>query len=148
MGYWSESVLPKGTRSEDVQELVEFLGFHKHRSVSTGSLAEYLWFEEADYKSYSGVALEISRNENGNLVVETRTPTAASYWDRKHQNHTIRTIRKYFNGTFTTDAGRGRYWHPEGDPPLPAQSGCAIAFDRFGGGLFQVLIFLNAREFP
>jgi phage terminase large subunit-like protein len=39
---------------EDVQELVTFLGFHKHRSVFTGSLAEYLWFEEEDYKSYSG----------------------------------------------------------------------------------------------
>jgi hypothetical protein len=68
-----------------------------------------------------------------------------SYWDREHQNRTIRLLRKLLGGTFATDAGKGRYERNEDDPPAPAEGGCHLAFERFGHNLFIVRSYLDNR---
>lgn len=149
MSYCSESVLSRDARLDDIKEFIELLGYRRLQSEfkTPGSLGQYLWFEDEDCKSYAGVGLDLSRNDDGAIVVGTRTPIARSYCDLSHQNQTIRTLRKFFGRTFTTDAGRGRYLHAEGDPPSPAEAGCNIAFQRFGGGLIRATFLLESRQF-
>lgn len=75
------------------------------------------------------------------------SPVSRSYYDIKQQNRAILSLKRRFGGTFETDAGKGRYFHPKGGPPTPAQAGCHLAFQYFGATLVKVDIYLMNREF-
>jgi hypothetical protein len=150
MSYSSENTLPIGTRIQDVRDFCALMGYRKSavlKSEELGEFEEYWWFEEKDYQSWSGVELSVHRTERI-ITVSTRTTLARSYFDLSQQNNTISAIRKRFGGTFTTDAGRGRYLRPSSGPtPAPA-SGCCLAFSRFGLNLIKAKIYHEARTFP
>lgn len=149
MSYSSESTLRSGTRAEDVLEILRLLGYQPAgvlHSEEVGPIRCYWWFDEADYRSWSGVELSV-HHRDGAVVVETRTPIARSYFDLVHQNETIRLLRRHFGGHFLTDEGRGRYLQPDSDPPTPAASGCHLAFQRFGTNLTSCRVYLHARNF-
>ncbi len=151
MSYESINKLPTKTKIIDIMELIRLLGFKrvlKPRFRAKGELAQYYWFEETDYRSYSGVDLSLGKDSDGQLIVYTRTIASRSYYDLMQQNHTIRTIKRHFDGTFETDLGRGRYFPKEGNPPKPAQAGCHLAFQRFGQSLIKADIYLESRNFP
>lgn len=151
MSYESINKLHLKTQIRDVVGLLELLGFRrilKPRFRSEGELAQYYWFEDVEYRSYAGVYLSLGKDSNGQLVVYTRTIVSRSYYDLMQQNHTIRTLKKYFGGTFETDIGRERYFPNEGNPPTPAQAGCHLAFQRFGQSLIKADIYLMSRNFP
>jgi hypothetical protein len=151
MSYPSENVLARGTRIAEVREFVGLLGFKRGGALNSedvGKIEEFYWFVEDEYKSWSGVELGLYKNDEKRVVVETRTPVGRSYFDLKHQNLTISSIRKRFGGTSRTDEGKGRYLKPEfGPPPAPA-SGCFLAFSRFGGNLIRAKLYHDARAFP
>lgn len=147
MSYESDNQLPKAINVKDVIELIESLGYKKTHQPTKGEIAQYQWFELEDYKSWSGVELSILKND-GCLNVYTRTNISRSYWDLIHQNHTIKVIKKRFGGNFRTDVGKNRYFHLEGEPPLPQQSGCHLAFQIFGVNLIRADIYLMNRNFP
>ncbi len=111
-------------------------------------IAEYHFFDNDDYKSWSGISLSVFQKKGGKLTVYTRTQISRSYYDLVHQNRPIRSLRHHFGGTFETDEGKSRYLHPKSTPPLPHQSGCHLAFQTFGGNLIKADIYLMSRTFP
>lgn len=150
MSYVSESTLADGTKISDVREIIKLLGYIKANvltSEEVGPIEEYWYFDDTDYKSWTGVELGLYK-EGASIVVSTRTRISRSYYDLTHQNRTISNLKKLFGGKFQTDEGVGRYLRPESGPPAPAASGCHVAFNRFGHNLIAGKIYLDARTFP
>jgi hypothetical protein len=109
-------------------------------------LGSYIWYDENDYRSWTGIELQIYRAK-GQISIDTRSRSSRSYWDLKHQNKTLKTIRDLFGGHFTTDAGRNRYWHPDEPPPSSLSSGCYLARWSFHNALGKARIYLMTRKF-
>lgn len=150
MSYESENTLAEGSKISDVREFIKLLGYKKSdviKSDEVGRIEVYWYFDEADYRSWTGVELGLYK-EGPSIVVSTRTRIARSYYDLAHQNRTISQLRKFFGGKFRTDEGSGRYLRPESGPPSPSSSGCHIAFGRFGHNLITAKMYLDARSFP
>ena len=149
MSYSSLSKFTSITNIKDISELIELLGYTYSGIIPSrevDELREYFWFDENDYKSWSGVEISIYKKE-GVVFVETRTPIGRSFFDLEQQNKTIRLLRKYFGGSFETDEGKGRYLHPHSSPPTPPASGCHLAFQRFGSNLITGHLYFMNRNF-
>jgi len=150
MSYSSESVLPASVTPRHVVEIIRLMRFKKvanYRLSKLGQVEEWNFFDDQDYRSWSGVELWLYIDASKRVVIETRTSIGRSYYDLKHQNDTIALIRRRFGGTFTTDEGRTRYLRVPGPPPPPAASGCYLAHHRFGRHLFRAKNYLEARRF-
>ena len=147
MSYTSESQLPETANRRRVQELVELLGYKRIRDDLRvpNMIASYIWHDVNDYKSWAGVELQIYF-ELGKLTINTRSTVSRSYWDLSHQNKTIRAIKNFFGGDFTTDAGKNRCWRPDGPPPSPVSSGCYLARWHFDSALMKARIYLMTRK--
>jgi hypothetical protein len=147
MSYTSTSKLPRTVKLSQLQEVVELLGYRKMRDnlKIPKMMASYVWYEENDYKSWTGVELQIYRKSAG-LTVDTRSRVSRSYWDLKHQNKTLKSIRDLFGGHFETDAGRNRYWRPDEPPPSALSSGCYLARWRFHNALGRARVYLMTRK--
>jgi hypothetical protein len=146
MSYESYSVCDPRTTLKGVKELVELLGYKAtHDRIYQDEKASYMWYEHEDYKSWVGVELTIFQTSGEPVVVYTRSRASRSYWDLTQQNKTLRLIRDLLGGSFTTDAGKNRYWHPEEPAPKPVASGCYIARWRFNNALIKPRIYLSQR---
>jgi hypothetical protein len=147
MSYTSESELPAGTKLQCVLDVVELLGYTSAKDGLRvpNRVGGYFWYEESEYKSWTGVELDVYR-EDGLVKVTTRSRVGRSYWDLSQQNKTLRLIRDLFGGHFSTDAGRNRYWHPDEPPPSPLSSGCFLARWRFHNSLGKARIYLMTRH--
>lgn len=147
MSYTSHSELRQSTSLVQVQEIVGLLGYRKfHDTLRIPNQAgSYFWLDEKDYRSWSGVELQVYRNRS-KITIDTRSTISRSYWDLRHQNKTIRMLRDLFGGHFTTDAGRNRYWHPDEPPPSPLSSGCFLARWRFHNALGKARVYLMSRQ--
>lgn len=147
MSYESVNTLSSQAKMVKVQELIELLGYKK--SIEKPHIPEikaiYYWFEQNEYRSWSGIGLQISKKE-GQLEVYTRTSSSSSYWDNLQQNKTIKMLREYFGGYFVTDAGRNRYHHPEKPIPSTTSSGCFLARWRFHNALTKVHVYMQNRN--
>jgi hypothetical protein len=134
MSYTSESICDPKVTLKAVKEIVELLGYNK---VKDGLKVPdrkgcYYWIDRKDYRSYVGVELDIYKKKGEPIIVTTRSTAARSYWD-------------LLGGSFTTDAGRNRYYHPEKPPPKPISSGCYLARWHFNNALIKVHIYLSQR---
>jgi hypothetical protein len=151
MSYTSENTFPATARVADIRELVELLGYRKVKGWTHSgeiSFESYLWYDEADYRSWAGVELSIDKTKTGELSVSTRSAASRSYYDLVQQNRTIAALRRQFGGTFTTDEGGGRYMRPHSKLPAPAATGCHLAFNRFGSNLIKASQYVGALTFP
>lgn len=91
MSYVTENNLPAGTSVKRLKEVVELLGYKlviDGRKIP-GRIGCYFWIDLSEYKSWTGVELDIYCDE-GVLKLSTRTRVSRSYWDLTHQNKTIR----------------------------------------------------------
>src|SRR4051812_33405754 len=107
MSYESKNTFAPGTRMNDVLEFITFLGYSRNGTLTSeeyGRFENYFFFEEKDYRSWSGVELSILGGKSS-VVVSTRTTVSRSYYDLVHQNFTISSLRKRFGGNFKTDEG-------------------------------------------
>jgi len=149
MSYESEHVLPESVRPADVRAFVSLLGYKRGATKTYEGVRfePYFWFDDADYRSWTGVELTLVIAPSKALTVDTRTPIARSYYDLAYQNHTIAALKRRFGGNFTTDEGHGRYLRPDAGPPPPPASGCHIAFARFGFLLIKAIHYHEARTF-
>ncbi|SFO37689.1 hypothetical protein [Nitrosospira briensis] len=148
MSYTSESELPGSVTLVQAQDLISLLDYKKSNDDIRvpNRVASYYWYEAADYKSYTGVGLDLYRDGDGKITVTTRSRASRSYWDLLHQNKTLKMFRDLFGGNFTTDAGRNRYWRPNEPPPTPLSSGCFTARWGFHNGLGRASIYLMNRK--
>jgi hypothetical protein len=149
MSYESENELPAQTSIARLKEVVELLGYRAVTSWVKSSEIEqlgcYYWSDTTEYKSWTGVELNIYRFEE-KLTLHTRTRISRSYWDLTHQNKTIKLIRDLFGGTFRTDEGIGRYLRPDSPPPSPLSSGCYLARWRLHDSLMRAHLYLKSRK--
>jgi len=147
MSYTSESELPEGTNLRRVFEVLELLGYKSTKDGLSlpNRVGTYFWYEENEYKSWTGIELDIYR-EDSVIKIGTRSRVSRSYWDLAHQNRTLKLIRDLFGGHFTTDAGRNRCWIPDGPPPSPLSSGSYLARWRFHNALGKARIYLMTRK--
>jgi hypothetical protein len=148
MSYTSTSVLAASTTSAQAQDVVDLLGFKKVRDglKVPNRVSGYFWYDETDYRSWSGVELDIYKTARGPVKVTTRSSASRSYWDLVHQNRTLKLLRDLFGGRFETDAGKNRYWRPDEPPPTPLSSGCYLARWRFKNNLQRASIYLMHRK--
>lgn len=147
MSYESTSTCDPKVSLKLVKEVVKLLGY---RRVDDGlkvpnRKGSYLWIDRSDYRSWAGVELSIYKEKDGPVVVSTRSRVSRSYWDLLQQNKTLRLIRDLLGGSFVTDAGKNRYWHPEEPPPKPVASGCYLARWHFHNALIKPQIYLKQR---
>lgn len=148
MSYTSTSVLRQSVTVAQAKEIIELLGYKRVRdSLKVPNLAAgYYWYDETDYKSWSGVELDIYKTPKGPVKLTTRSTAARSYWDLTHQNKTLKLLRDLFGGHFETDAGRNRYWHPDEPAPPPISSGCYLARWRFHNNFGKARVYLMNRK--
>jgi hypothetical protein len=147
MSYTSESVLPATADLRRVKEVIELLGYRKNKDGLRipERVGCYFWYEQDQYKSWSGVELDIYKID-GVIKIGTRSVISRSYWDLTHQNYTVKLVRDLFGGHFTTDAGRNRCWRPATSPPTPLASGCYLARWRFHNALMRARNYLSTRK--
>jgi hypothetical protein len=103
------------------------------------------WDEPRDFKSTSGVDASVFPLDNAgkqvwktttDWVLRTRTSIWASSFDKEHQNHTVRTVRKRFGGSFYNDHyGHNRYNVIERVASTPASRGIYALVERLRGEL-------------
>lgn len=160
MSYSSLNSLEKSARKGDVVELVDLLGYRRTGKFDTSKLTrsgvidepdigvveEYYWFDEKEYRSWTGVELSIYMQDES-ICVETKTPIGRSFYDLTHQNKTIRLLKRVFGGWSQTDEGKGRFLRPRSGPPHPSESGTRLAYHRFGLNLITANTFFRSREF-
>jgi hypothetical protein len=148
MSYTSTSVLKRSATATQIKEMVDLLGYRRSRDTLKvpNRVAGYFWYEERDYRSWSGVELDIYTTPRGQVTVTTRSSVARSYWDLTHQNKTLKLLRDLFGGHFETDAGRNRYWRPDEPPPPPISSGCYLARWKFNKNFVKVNVYLMNRK--
>ncbi len=148
MSYTSTSVVRPSATVAQVREIAELLGYRRiYDGLKVSSRASsYIWYDEVDYRSWSGVELDIYKTTEGPVEVTTRSTVSRSHWDLVHQNRTLKLLRDLFGGYFETDAGRNRYWRPGGPPPLPISSGCYLARWRFHNNVGRAQVYLMTRK--
>lgn len=148
MSYESENRLGSNATLTSVRELITLLGYTKLGSSKKNGffLEEYFWFDDVDYHSYVGVELQIHRKQNEPILVTTRSRVLRSYWDVHHQNKTIKCLRDFLGGTFTTDAGVGRYKRSSDPPHEPIASACYVARWILHNAFVKVKFYLKQRE--
>ena len=148
MSYTSTSVLQSLTTVSQVKEIINLLGYKQSKDglKVPNRITGYFWYDETDYRSWSGVELDIYKTPKGPIKVITRSTVSRSYWDLTHQNKTLKLLRDIFGGHFETDAGRNRYWRPHEPPPSPISSGCYLARWRFHNNFGRARIYLMSRN--
>lgn len=148
MSYTSTSIVASSTTTTQVREMVELLGYKRatEKPKVSNLVGAYFWYEETDYRSWSGVELQIYKSAADPVQIDTRSTVSRSYWDLVHQNRTLKLLRDLFGGHFQTDAGRNRYWRPDEPPPPPVSSGCYLARWRFHNSLGRAQVYLMNRK--
>lgn len=148
MSYTSTSVLKQSATAAQVQDIVLLLGYKRSSDGLTvpNRVGGYYWYDETDYRSWSGVELDIYKSRRGPVKVTTRSTVSRSFWDLTHQNRTIKLLRDLYGGHFETDAGRNRYWRPDHPAPSPLSSGCYLARWRYHNSGIQSHIYLTNRN--
>ncbi|WP_418026468.1 HEPN domain-containing protein [Paenibacillus sp. JJ1722] len=147
MSFTSTSILPDDASYNKLINLIDLLGYTKQRNEfkTEGLLASYFWYQHKNYRSYVGVELYIYR-ENGVISVDTRTRAGRSYWDLEHQNKTIKYIKNYFKGSFSTDEGKNRYFIMDEEVPTELEAGLFIARWTYNNALIKPKIYLDSRN--
>jgi hypothetical protein len=149
MSYTSQNFFDDNISEKDISEFIKLLGYQYAsywKSEEYGVSKTYVWFDKTDYRSTTGIYLNILR-ENNRVIVETRTNESRSFYDLQHQNKTIRSLKKYLGGYFETHLGENKCMRQYLRAPAPAESGCRLAFNGFGKNLIKAQLFFGFRNF-
>jgi len=147
MSLSSINVLPNNTSYKKLVNLIDLLGYVKQKNEFKIKelMASYSWYEFENYRSYVGVELYIYK-EKGVISVHTSTRAGRSYWDLEQQNKTIKYIKDYFNGSFSTDEGTNRYFIMDEKIPTELEAGLFISRWVYNNALIKPKIYLNSRN--
>lgn len=148
MSYSSTSVLKLSATVAQVREIIDLLGYKQAKDALKvpNRVAQYFWYDDSDYRSWSGVELDVYKTPKGPVKITTRSSISRSYWDLTHQNKTLKLLRDLFGGYFETDAGRNRYCRPDAPPSTPISSGCYLARWRFHNNFGRADWYLINRK--
>lgn len=142
MGYDSTNFFPKQISKIKLKEFLELLDYKQNGPDS------FIYFENQDYKSISGVVAYLPR---GKYVVEVSLHTTifCNNYDIEYLNKTVRLLKERFGGYFNSDLGKNRYLKYDGIQRSKAESGCFTAYEyNFKNGLASLSSYLAIRNFP
>jgi hypothetical protein len=147
MSYKSTNILSENISISKVESLVELLGYErvKNHLKIPNLISSYFWYDYKNYMSFVGIELCIYK-KNRVVTVETRSRIGRSYWDLEQQNKTIKLLREYFGGSFSTDEGKNRYMQNDKEPPTKLESGLFISRWIYNNALIKPKIYLNSRN--
>ena len=91
----------------------------------------YFWHPQKRDLTYVGIELNVKHVENNKIVIETRTRAGRSFVELQHQNQTIKVIKNFFGGYFTTDYGKNKLLDPEDCNPERTDLAMAIYVQRW-----------------
>src|SRR5262249_43943152 len=97
MGLDCTNYLRQSTRQQDVERILELLGY-KRAGKDT-----YFLFDDNDYRYEGGVLARIRKTKGGRLRVHTHTWAYRSKADADVHNETIKLLWKHFGGHFVSD---------------------------------------------
>jgi hypothetical protein len=143
ISYESTNKLKKSAKLERVEEVLCFLGFRRYDDTPIGSIY-YNWYDSSDYKSFVGVEAYIYE-QDGHIIVDSRTRLGRSYWDLEKQNELISTLKEYFGGSFITDEGKNILFDNDCVEQSLISSGLFSARWAFNNALIRVKIYLESR---
>lgn len=112
MSLESTNYLSSNCNIDNLKWVIGKLGYEEINNEdrpNDGCIGRYLWNHPDSELTYVGIELCLSKKEDGNLEVHTRSRMGRSSTELEHQNNTIRTIQNFFGGTFETDNGEGIY---------------------------------------
>ena len=126
------TLYPERASKDELKKFVEKRGYEKTKHLwdwSKGTL-NFFWFDYDDYKSISGVELDIypvsneeSLHTNNKWAVHVRNNYSGSFFDVKEFNEVIKQLRKRFGGIIMGDYGKNRYAPLWEDDSVPMQRG-------------------------
>lgn len=124
MSFTSTNVLPKSTALDRVLEIIEWLDydtFDTNKDIPH-QIGNFGWSGDKQFQSFVGVELQVYQ-KNGTITIDTRTRMGRSYWDLKQQNKTIKALKDFFGGSFTTDEGKNILFEEDENEPTLLESG-------------------------
>lgn len=149
MSYETQIFLPKNIKIDKLFKFLELNDFVKYYGSAQSKkdiIASFSWFENEDYKSWTGIDLSIYKKDD-EIVIYTRTNSSRSFWDLNHQNAIVTDLKDYFGGYFVTDEGKNRMLKPKNAPITKEHSGCYLTFQRFELNIGKAKIYLQNRSF-
>lgn len=149
MGYDATNVLPQDTKLKDVGDFLRLLGFERAVVEWYGGTKHivYWHYDPNDYERFQGLSASVSRRDDGEVSVHTRTLISRNKADCDLHNDTMRQLRKRFGGYFVSDEGRGRYFQWSGTALTGAEAGCYLAYWRLHNNTGRVFTYLWNRQF-
>jgi len=130
MSYSSYNLLPQNASRTQLLKLIKLLGYEGPYHESGEAYDFFMWHGDGKREiSFVGVELYLYKDDGGMLHADTRTRAGRSYWDLQKQNETIKAIRDYMGGSFSTDEGKGRYLKEQGESTNKLQ--CALFVPRW-----------------
>ena len=151
MSLCSTNYISSNIKIKKLYWVIERLGYKEielERELRNSYRKCYLWRPSNLDLTYVGVELNISKNDNGKIRVETRTRAGRSYVELTQQNTTIKTIKDFFGGTFETDYGKNIYMNSEDCSPEKSNIAMALYVQRwkFNNALIPIKIFAQFME--
>jgi len=139
---------PKAASRDQLVRELKSMGFEIGENLfwpGPEGTVNLFWSEPTDYKSISGVDASVfpldddgksAWKTNNDWAIRTRTSIWASSFDKKHQNKTVRAIRKQFGGSFYNDHyGNNRYIVIEKVESTPVSRGIYGVLEMLKGEL-------------
>lgn len=91
----------------------------------------YFWHPEKYDLTYVGVELNVRQIEDDEIIIETRTRAGRSYIELQQQNQTIKIIKEYFGGYYSTDYGKNKLFPSDDCNPEKTDLEMALYVQRW-----------------
>ncbi len=148
MSLSSTNYISSNIKIKNLYWVIEHLGYKEielEKDLRNSYRKCFFWRPFDSELTYVGIELNVSKNDNGKIRVETRTRYGRSYIELTHQNTTIKTIKNFFGGTFETDYGKNIYLDSEDCNPEKSNIAMALYVQRwkFNNALIPIKIFAH-----
>jgi hypothetical protein len=149
MGWDATFYFPNRTDRKKVEEFLALLGYRRARSDSISrklKATPFYYPAENDPGRLSGVTSLVMPVKEGGLIATSRANIWCSFRDTEIQNHTLKSLRRFFGGNFESDLGRNRYFKNNGINREGLEAACFLATFRFLNSVPRLLNTLEWSE--
>lgn len=151
MSLGSTNYIPSNIKIKNLHWVIKKLGYEEinfSAELKKHYSKMYFWMPQDKNLTYVGVELNIAKEEDNKIAIETRTRAGRSSLEIKHQNFTIKTIKEFFGGNFETDYGKNKYFSETDCEPESTPISMALFIQRWilKNALTPVKIYLDFIE--
>lgn len=134
MSLGSINYIPSEIKIKNLYWIIKSLGYEEvavSAELKKHYTKMYFWMPQDKNLTYVGVELNIAKEEDNKIAIETRTRAGRSSLEIKHQNFTIKTIKDFFGGNFDTDYGKNKYFSETDCEPESTPISMALFIQRW-----------------